>query len=103
MTGTLVIVLALLAMVACALGFYALGKWLRSRGHGERLDAIDAVITRVQRGYLTLLRPLASGVTRLGRSINHMPLLGSRRQRQLWDHMGEQVPPPTARSDLNKP
>jgi len=102
MTGTLVIVLPLLAMVVCALGFYALGKWLRSRGHGERLDAIDAVITRAQRGYLTILGPLAAGVTRLGRSLNQMPLLGSKRQRQLWDNLNGQAPPPPTRSDRNK-
>jgi len=102
MTGTLVIMFPLLAMVVCALGFYALGKWLRRRGHGQRLDAIDAVITRAQRGYITILGPLAAGVTRLGRSFNQMPLFGSRRQRQLWEHMDGQRPPPT-RSDRNIP
>jgi len=79
--------LPLLLMVICAFGFYALGKWLRGRGHGGQLDAIDAFITRVQRSFSTALAPLAMGIGRLGHSLNRLPLLGSKRQRQQWDEM----------------
>jgi len=89
--GILVIVFPLLAMVVCALGFYALGKWLRGRGHGEKLDAINAAINKIQRKSGTIMKPLAMRTTRMGRVFSRLPLLGSKRQRQQWDELEKQI------------
>lgn len=81
------ILLALALMVVAALAFYAIGKWLRQRGHGDRLDAIDAAVTSAQHRSLRMLGPFAASVTRLGRAFHSLPIVGSRRQRKLWNDL----------------
>jgi len=82
-----VIVFPLLLMIMGALGFYALGKWLRNRGYGARLDSVDAFINRLQRRSSAVLVPLAIGIGRLGYSLNRLPILGSKQQQPQWDEL----------------
>jgi len=97
LSGLLTIALPLLGMSLCALGFYALGRWLRSRGHGARLDAIGAVIDKVQHKSGHAMTPLMLGTSRLGRALSALPLFGSKRQRRQWEALQAQ-----AREDSNK-
>jgi len=83
--------LPLLLMVICAFGFYAIGKWLRRHGHGMQLDAIDAFITSLQRSSNKALVPLAMGIGHFSRSLNNLPLLGSKRQQQHWNEMEARI------------
>jgi len=85
------ILFPLLAMIVVALGFYALGKWLRDRGYGERLDAINAIINSIQKKSGGIMKPLAVRTTRMGRLFNRLPLFGSRRQQQEWNELEEKM------------
>ena len=81
------IAVALGLMVLLAFGFHGLGIWLRKRGHGDRLDSIDAAVTKAQHRSLRLLGPLAASVARFGRAFHTLPVLGSRRQREMWSDL----------------
>lgn len=41
-------VLALFAFFLLGLGLWAVGQWLRKKGHGDQLDRIDVRITKSQ-------------------------------------------------------
>jgi hypothetical protein len=73
--GELMVVLA--GMFALGLGFYGLGRWLRSKGHGARLDRIDAYVTTAQCRVAHLLGPLAVGFVYRGRRGSY--------QRAIWN------------------
>jgi len=81
------IVFPLLLMVVCALGFYALGKWLRKRGYGARLDVMSTFIAKFQLRSSMMLAPWAVGVGRIGYAFSRLPLLGSKRQQKQWDEL----------------
>lgn len=86
-TGFAGILLALALMVVAALAFYAIGKWLRQRGHSDQLDTIDAAVTSAQRRSLRMLGPLAASTIRLSRGLHSLPIVGSRRQRRIWNDL----------------
>jgi len=77
----------LLVMAMSALGFYALGKWLRKHGHGARLDKVCAIIVKFKNGTSMIFSPLAIGAGRLGCMLNSVPFLGSKQQRQQWGEL----------------
>ncbi len=88
--NTLFGVAMLLGMFVVGIGFWALGQWLRSRGHGDRLDKIDATVSKGQRSIGRFLRPLGGGFVGVARSISRVPFIGNRRSREMWDDLEEQ-------------
>jgi hypothetical protein len=54
----------LVGMFVLGLGFYGLGRWLRSKGYGDQLDRIDARVAEAQRRSLFMLGPWASAFAR---------------------------------------
>lgn len=67
-----------LASSAIVFGLYYVAAWLRSRGQGERLDALAGWHERMTyRGALHALGAL--------RALHSMPLYGSRQQRETID------------------
>ncbi|EJG5355184.1 hypothetical protein [Pseudomonas juntendi] len=87
--STLFAVAMLVGMFLAGIGFWALGQWLRSRGYGDRLDKIDATVSKGQRFTGRLLGPLGGGFVGIARSLSRVPLLGNRRSREMWDDLEE--------------
>lgn len=88
--STLFAVVMLLGMFVVGIGFWALGQWLRGHGHGDRLDKIDAKLSKGQRKLGRFLGPLGGGFVGVARSISRVPFLGNRRSRDMWDDLDEQ-------------
>jgi len=78
---------ALLGLFFLGLALWGVGQWLRRRGHSDTLDKIDVHVTKVQRGAIRVLGLFGGLLTGLGRAISRTPLLGSRRQRDMWDDL----------------
>ncbi|CZZ75281.1 MULTISPECIES: hypothetical protein [Gammaproteobacteria] len=87
--NTLFAVAMLFGMFATGIGFWALGQWLRGRGHGDRLDKIDATLSKGQRNVGRFLGPLGGGFVGVARSLSRVPFLGNRRSREMWDDLEE--------------
>jgi len=90
-TFLLEIGLPMLIMFVLGLGALLLGKWLRHLGYGERLNAFDVRLHKLQQKKNAILKPLAFGMLRMGRGLHSMPLLGSKQQRQKWERMEAQL------------
>ncbi|KGK65908.1 hypothetical protein NY96_20520 [Xanthomonas citri pv. fuscans] len=88
--NTLFAVAMMVGMFAVGIGFWALGQWLRGRGHGDRLDKIDATVSKSQRSIGRFIGPLSGGFVGIARSISRVPLLGNRRSRDIWNDLEEQ-------------
>ncbi|HGA7692130.1 TPA: hypothetical protein ACITFF_001823 [Salmonella enterica subsp. enterica serovar Virchow] len=80
----------MVGMFATGIGFWALGQWLRSRGHGDRLDKIDAKVSKGQRSVGRFIGPLGGSFVGIARSISRVPFLGNRRSRDMWTDLEEQ-------------
>ncbi|EFH6694700.1 hypothetical protein GNY16_20120 [Escherichia coli] len=87
--NTLFAVAMFVGMFLAGIGFWALGQWLRRRGHGDRLDKIDAKVSKGQRMTARVLGPLSGGFVGVARSLSRVPLLGSKRSREMWDDLEE--------------
>lgn len=95
---TLVIpLLAFSAMAAVAVSWWALGQWLRRKGHGDRLDRIARALDAAQQRTGQLARPFGLALIGTGGALTRLPFLGSSGSRAMWDDMRHL--PPSARSD----
>ncbi|EGJ4291106.1 hypothetical protein IM027_002380 [Salmonella enterica] len=88
--STVFAVAMMVGMFAVGIGFWALGQWLRGRGHGDRLDKIDAKLSKGQRSIGRFVGPLSGGFVGVARSISRVPFLGNRRSRDMWEDLEEQ-------------
>lgn len=79
--------LPLVGMFFLGLAFWGAGQWLRRRGHGEALDRIDARLSRSKAMATKVLGPLGGVLLGLGSAMSRTPLLGSKRQRAMWDDL----------------
>ena len=89
MSNTLLAVVMLGGMFLVGIGFWALGQWLRSRGYGDRLDQIDAKVSKGQQYTGRLLGPLGGGFVGIARSLSRVPLFGNRQSRDLLARLEE--------------
>ena len=87
--STLFALAMFVGMFLAGIGFWALGQWLRRRGYGDRLDKIDAKVSKGQRMTVRFLGPLSGGFVGMARSLSRVPLLGSKRSRDMWDELEE--------------
>lgn len=78
-------VLPLGGMFVVGIAFWALGQWLRRKGHGELLDRIAVVYGKLQRLTGRVALPLGGSLIGLSRGLSRIPLLGSKRSRALWE------------------
>ncbi len=81
------LVLPLMGMFLLGVAFWGVGQWLRRRGHGEALDRVGARLSRQQGAAVKFLGPLGGVLIGLGSAISKTPLLGSKRQRAMWDDL----------------
>ncbi|ATS74322.1 conserved exported hypothetical protein [Xanthomonas citri pv. fuscans] len=88
--NTLLAVVMLLGMFVTGIGFWALGQWLRGRGHGDSLDKIDAKLSKGQRNVGRILGPLGGGFVGVARTLSRVPFLGNRRSRDMWEDLEDQ-------------
>ncbi|WP_443691041.1 hypothetical protein [Pseudomonas sp.] len=65
---------------AYAFGMQFLGRWLRSHGHGAKLETIGKYYYALQYRMSTFATPMAKGVLGAAQSYNRLPLFGSKRQ-----------------------
>ncbi|EOL3511722.1 hypothetical protein U8464_RS23045 [Escherichia coli] len=79
----------LIGLVIIGIGFWGLGQWLRKRGYGEKLDNIDHKVTKAQRTTAKALGPFSGFLVGMGRGLSNVPLIGSRRSRQMWRELEE--------------
>lgn len=86
-------VLPLAGMLVAGIGFWALGQWLRRKGHGDLLDRIGVGLGKVQRLTGQAANPLSGHVIGLVRGFSRIPMLGNKRSRALWDEMEQKTPP----------
>ena len=85
-------VLPLAGMVVAVLAFWALGQWLRRKGHGDLLDRIVVVFGKIQRVTNRVAHPLGGSLIGLSRGFSRIPLFGSKRTRALWEQMEQETP-----------
>jgi len=88
----------LLAMFVLGIGWWAFGRWLRQRGHGEQLDQLGERTDRARRGISRALGPVGSLLVGVGAALSRVPLFSSKRQRAAWDDLQQQA----ARSHRDK-
>ncbi|MCJ2370715.1 hypothetical protein [Pseudomonas sp. RGM 3321] len=61
-----------------ALGMWALGRWLRSKGYGPQLDKLDRQYTALQLRVSPLAMSASYRMFVGAQALNRMPLLGSK-------------------------
>lgn len=76
-------------MFLAGIGFWALGQWLRKRGYGDRLDKIDARVSKGKQFTGRWLGPLSGSFVGIARTISRAPLFGNKRSREMWDDLEE--------------
>lgn len=64
------------------IGFWALGQYLRAKGHGPVLDALDGRYTRLHGEVQRAMIPMGIKTFSDLRNLHRLPLFGSRRQRK---------------------
>lgn len=62
----------------CAIGMWALGRWLRSKGYGPQLDRLDRQYTALQLRVSPLALSASYRMFAGARTMNRLPLLGSK-------------------------
>lgn len=90
--------LSLVILFVFGIGLWALGQWLRRNGHGERLDKIDARMSKAQLATARLFGPLSGALIGVGRTLSRIPLLSSKNSRTIWDDLEKN----TSRPDRSK-
>ena len=88
--------LAFSAMAALAVSWWALGQWLRRKGHGDRLDRIARALDAAQQRTGQLARPFGLALIGTGGALTRLPFLGSSGSRVMWNDM-RHLPPPASR------
>ncbi|OKP00810.1 hypothetical protein [Xenorhabdus eapokensis] len=83
--------LPLFFLFSLGIGLWALGQGLRRKGYGDRLDAIAVHIKKFQCVTGRMFAPLLMVFIGAGRGLSHIPLLGSRRGRLIWDALEKQA------------
>ena len=86
-------VLPLAGLFVAGIAFWALGQWLRRKGHRDTLDRISVVFGKFQRVTGRVANPLGGSLMGLVRGFSRVPLLGSKRSRELWDRLEQEIPP----------
>ncbi|AZE80424.1 hypothetical protein [Pseudomonas synxantha] len=61
-----------------AIGMWALGRWLRSKGYGPQLDRLDRQYTALQLRVSPLALSASSHIFSGAQHLNRLPLLGSK-------------------------
>lgn len=61
-----------------AIGMWALGRWLRSKGYGPQLDRLDRQYTALQLRVSPLALSASYRMFAGARAMNRLPLLGSK-------------------------
>ncbi|MDF5832275.1 hypothetical protein [Pseudomonas syringae] len=62
----------------CAIGMWALGRWLRSKGYGPQLDRLDRQYTALQLRVSPLALSASYRMFAGVQTMNSLPLLGSK-------------------------
>ena len=76
----------LLAMFVVGVGLWALGRWLRRKGHGDQLDRFGVRFVKVRHYSYRLLGPLfGRAAVGISRTLDNVPLLGGKRSRGPFD------------------
>lgn len=83
--------LPLAGLFVLGVGFWAVGQLLRRKGYGDQLDRIDVRVSNVKRRTGWMASPLSGAVVGVLRGINRVPLLGSKRNRAMWDAFDPKV------------
>jgi len=78
------VILPMLGLFVCGVGCWALGRWLRHLGYGERLDAIAVKLEKIEQKRTALMMCVV-------RVLYSLPLVGSKHQRQQWAQLEEQM------------
>ncbi|WP_082066501.1 hypothetical protein [Pseudomonas oryzihabitans] len=89
LSSILLLVLPCLGFFVVGIGLWALGQWLRRRGHGDRLDQIGEKVSKGQRMTGRALAPVSGSFVSLARSMSRIPLLGNKRSREMWQDLEE--------------
>lgn len=89
----LAFVLPLAGLFALGISFWALGQWLRRKGHGDALDRLAVVFGKFQRVTGRVANPLGGSLIGLVRGFARVPLLGSKRSRALLDRLEQETAP----------
>ena len=83
--------LPLLLMLFLGVAFWALGQFLRRRGWSDRLDWIDEKIRKAQVNIGHVTGPIGSAFIGAGSALSHIPLLGSKRSKAMWDGLKDEA------------
>lgn len=89
--------LAFSTMAAVAVSLWAVGQWLRRRGHGDRLDRIARALDVAQQRTGQIARPLGLALIGAGGALTRLPLLGSRGDRAMWNDLRHLPPSASSR------
>lgn len=82
----LLLLLIMLAFLALGILFWGIGRYLRKKGHGPRLDQLDAKVTSFKASTSRrLIGPLGSFLFNTLQSFGKFPLLGSKHLKTLRD------------------
>lgn len=81
----------LLLMMVLGMAFWAFGQFLRRRGWADRLDRIDAKVTQAQARAGHITAPIGSALMGTGFALSHIPLLGSKRSKAMWDGLKDEA------------
>ncbi|AKF52701.1 hypothetical protein PsyrH_19830 [Pseudomonas syringae pv. syringae HS191] len=71
----------------CAIGMWALGRWLRSKGYGAQLDRLDRQYTALQLRVSPFALSASYRMFAGARTMNRLPLLGSKSSAALNQQM----------------
>lgn len=77
--------LPLVGMFVVGVGFWAIGQWLRRKGHGDALDRLAVRFVKVRQFSYRILGPVGGSMVGLGRGLSRVPVFGSKRTRAVWD------------------
>ncbi|SOS32771.1 hypothetical protein CFBP6411_01411 [Pseudomonas syringae group genomosp. 3] len=71
----------------CAIGMWALGRWLRSKGYGAQLDRLDRRYTALQLRVSPFALSASYRMFAGAQTMNRLPLLGSKSSAALNQQM----------------
>lgn len=85
-------VLPLSAMLVAGIALWALGQWLRRKGHGDLLDRIEVCFGKFQRVTGRVSSPLVGSMIGLLQGLSRLPMLGSKRSRAMLERIEQKTP-----------